>query len=145
MRQNLASLFGLRDLRACPLIAAQLILAQRLYMLFERAGRDPLPDLAVRLHSMSAAHAVATLSRTVMQDWPENFLLRRPCCPQMSPDEALLAEITLAAALGDRTAAHEAMRDMLPHKARERLFDAALAAVATISEAQAEAARHDNG
>lgn len=122
MTAKLDQMFANKDLRTHPLIAMHVIMATRLSLLYARAGRDPLPDLAVRLRSMRAAQAHQTLMVAIDRLWPESFTIRRPCCMEMSPDEMLLADVAAAAMHGDRWRAMDAMRDLLPGLARERLF-----------------------
>ena len=122
MTRNLQTMFGCRDLRASPVIAVQTVMAARISIIYARAGRDPLPDMAVRLRSMRAAQALQAMLETVNRIWPEPFLAYRPCCMAMTPDEALIAEVTLAALRGSRAHAREAMRDLLPCLSRDRLF-----------------------
>jgi predicted lipoprotein len=119
---TLMTRFGLNDLRACTVPAVHAVMATRLHVLYAQCGHDPLPDLAVRLRSMRAARAVATLNAAIDRVWPESFAVHRPCCMLMSPDEALLAQVATAAAQGKRAAAMDAMRDYLPALSRERLF-----------------------
>jgi len=140
MTQSLDQLFGFKDLRSSPAMGLHVVMATRLTILFARTGRDPLPDLAVRLRSMRAAQGVEALVQTIDKIWPEPFAVHRPCCMAMTPDEALLSDVVTAATFGDRAIAMEAMRDLLPTMARERLFrDAvelvdAIQAVRTSSE-----------
>lgn len=137
MKPDLDALFGCKDLRASPVIAVQTVMATRLATLYERAGRDPLPDMAVRLRSLRAAQALRALVGTISQLWPERFLARRPCCMVMSPDEALIGEVAAATLRGDRAGAMDAMRDLLPAIARERLFRDMVELVDAIRAAQA--------
>ncbi len=122
MIARLDQLFASQDMRSHPLAAMHVVMATRLAFLYSRAGRDPIPDLAVRLRSMRAAQAHASLMATIGEVWPETFMVRRPCCMALGPDEMLLADLASAALRGDRAAATQAMRDMLPAPARERLF-----------------------
>ena len=122
MTAKLDQIFAYKDLRAHPLIAMHVVMATRLSLLYVRAGRDPLPDLAVRLRSMRAAQSHQTLMMAIDRIWPESFTIRRPCCMDLSPDEMLLADVAAAAMHGDRGQAMDAMRDLLPGLARERIF-----------------------
>ena len=73
MAQNLDQLFGMKDLRSCPVVAMHVVMATRLSIVFNRVERDPLPDLAVRLRSMSAAQAIETMVMMINDLWPEPF------------------------------------------------------------------------
>lgn len=136
MAINLNALFAFRDLRAFPLTAMHMIMATRLCILFGQAGRDPLPDLAVRLRSMDAARRVGRLVRAIQHDWPEHFLVHRPCCMTLSPDEAVLGDLAVAAAQGDESSAVTLLRDMLPADTARFLFREAVTAAAAIQAAR---------
>lgn len=140
MTPDLDAMFASRDLRANPMIAMHVVMATRLSILFARAGRDPLPGLAVRLRSMRAAQAAMSLVAAIGRVWPENVTMRRPCCTVMSPDEMLIADVAAAAARGDRRAAMDAMRDLLPCLSRDRLFREMVELVDAIRAAQAQPA-----
>jgi len=136
MTKDLSILFAFRDLRAFPLTAMHMIMAMRLCILFGQAGRDPLPDLAVRLRSMEAARRVERIVRSIQQSWPEQFLVHRPCCLALSPDEALLGDLTVAATQGDENGAAQLLRDMLPAETARPLFLETVAAAGAIQAAQ---------
>lgn len=136
MARDLQTLFAFRDLRAFPLTAMHMIMATRLCILFGQAGRDPLPDLAVRLRSMDAARRVTQIVRTIQQDWPEHFLIHRPCSMALTPDEALLGDLVINADRGDECAATALLGDMLPRDSIHYLFREISVAVAAIQCAQ---------
>ncbi len=136
MTKDLSALFAFRDLRAFPLTAMHMIMATRLCILYGQAGRDPLPDLAVRLRSMDAARRVERIVQTVQESWPEHFLIHRPCCLALSPDEALLGDLAIAATQGDEPGAVQLFRDMLPADIAGQLFQDAVAAAGAIQTAQ---------
>lgn len=138
MTARFETYFALRDLRAHPLVAMHVVMGTRLSLLYGRAGRDPLPDLAVRLRSMRAAQAQLSLTAAIGRLWPDIFTLRRPCCMILSPDEMLLADLAVAAMRGDRDGAMDAMRDFLPSRARDRLFGEMVELVDAIRSAQTE-------
>lgn len=141
MKRDLSALFACRDLRSYPLSAMHMIMGARLCILFGQAGRDPLPDLAVRLRSMNAARRVAQLVQTIQQVWPEHFLIHRPCAMALSPDETLLGDLAVAAAAGDEETARLIMRDMLPEDISRLLFADALGAASAIQAAQMQSQR----
>ena len=140
MIRTLHTLFALRDLRTSPVVVVQTIIAARIAILYARAGRDYLPDMAVRLRSMRAAQALQAVLETANAVWPEPLLVHRPCCTMMTPDEALVADITLAAMRGSRGHAMEAMRDLLPSLPRDRLFGEMIELVDAIRAVQADPA-----
>jgi hypothetical protein len=143
MPASFEDIFALRDLRAHPLVAMHVVMGTRLSLLYSRAGRDPLPDLAVRLRSMRAAQAQLALTAAIGRHWPDSFTLRRPCCMTLSPDEMVLADVAVAAMRGDHGVAMDAMRDFLPGLARDRLFCEMIELVDAIRSAQTEPAERE--
>src|SRR5687767_807146 len=89
------------DLRVQSYGAVHLVMTMRLRAIFERAERDPLAELAARLCSVPAAIAVLELGDTIAAAWPEPFVVGRPCCVKMSPDEHTLAQMARSAHAGD--------------------------------------------
>lgn len=136
MSRNFAEMFAQRDLRASPVIAVQTVMAMRIATLYVRSGRDPLPDMAVRLRSIRAAQALQALTASLARLWPEPFQARRPCCMAMSPDEAVIADLAVAALHGNHVAAIHATQDMLSSFSREQLFSSMIELVDAIRAAQ---------
>lgn len=136
MAQDLNALFRFKDLRSYPLTGMHMIMGTRLCILFGQAGRDPTPDLAVRLRSMEAARRVARLVRSIQEAWPDAFLVHPPCCMTLSPDEALLGDLVVAATRGDEDSAVVLMRDVFPAETVRHLFLETVAAAAAIQSAQ---------
>ncbi len=91
-----------QDVRALTLTGLHMTMAMRLCAMFDTAGRDPVPDLARRYHSIEAACAVHGLVQTIKQVWPEPFMVNRPCCLAMTPDEASLSALVRHALAADR-------------------------------------------
>ena len=145
MTRDLSALFAFRDLRSFPLTAMNLIMAARLCIIFGQTGRDPVPDLAVRLRSMDAARRVARLVGGIQQGWSEHFLVHRPCCMTLSPDEALLGDLAVMALQGDETGATQLLRDTLPCDVTHFMFHETIAAVAAIRSAQLQPHRPAGG
>jgi len=143
MARNLSSLFALRDLRTFPLSAMHVVMGMRLCILYGQAGRDPLPDLAVRLRSMDAARRVERVVRTVQGAWPEHFLIHRPCSMGLTPDEAVIAQLSVAAAEGNEARAAMLLGDMLKRQVIDELFLNLVGAVAAIQQARFQPHRRD--
>ena len=137
MAQDLNALFRFKGLRSYPLTAMHMIMGTRLCIMFGQAGRDPTPDLAVRLRSMDAARLVARLVRSIQELWPEPFLVHRPCCMALSPDETLLGDLVVAATRGDEDSAVVMMRDVFPADTSRHLFRETVGAAAAIQPASA--------
>ena len=136
MPARLDRLFQFQDLRNCTLATMHVVMATRLTTRFMMAGRDPLPDLAVRLRSVAAARRIEALVVLVNALWPEPFLIHQPCCMMLSPDELLLAQVATAAAHGDHAGGLRAVSDFLPNASGERLFRECAATLAAIQATQ---------
>jgi len=90
------------DVRGLTLTGLHMVMAMRLCALFDQADRDPVPDLARRYRSIEAACAVHGLVQTIKQVWPEPFMVNRPCCLAMTPDEVTLSALVRNAMFADR-------------------------------------------
>jgi hypothetical protein len=86
---------------------------------------------------------MAQLVRSIQELWPDAFLVHRPCCMALSPDETLLGDLAVAAVRGDAESAVLMMRDTLPANASRHLFLEAVAATAAIQSAQFQPHRPD--
>lgn len=121
-----------QDVRGLSLKGLHVTMAMRLCALFDAAGRDPVPDLARRYRSIEAACAVHGLVMTIKQVWPEPFMVNRPCCLTMTPDEMTLAALARAAISGQREAFSEAITGFVRAERHEALYNATIHAVALI-------------
>ncbi|NMN05597.1 MULTISPECIES: hypothetical protein [unclassified Novosphingobium] len=128
-----ASLARPQDVRALSLTALHVVMAMRLSAMFERVGRDPVPDLAQRYRSVEAAAAVHALVRRVIRTWPERFLVNRPCQLVMTPDEATLAAMTRHALAGDSDGFAELLRGFVRADRLDGLYHATQHAAALLS------------
>lgn len=128
--QKVAALAAPLRIESVDPLGARFIHALRLIALHERVGRDPLPELAVRLSSVEVAAKTLILASTIACVWPENVVVSRFCCCMISHDEATIGAMVDAAGRADRTA-FEAMIDGLIRPDRgHRLWEASLALVA---------------
>lgn len=114
----------------CDAIGARFIHALRLIALHERLGRDPVPELAVRLGSVAVAAKALILAQTIAATWPENITVSRFCCRLMSHDEATIGAFVDAAARGDRVGFEDALTGLIRPERMHRLWDSALALTA---------------
>lgn len=110
------------DIRSLPIAAVHVVMAMRLCVLCAKTGHDPLPRLVERFGGTLAGRRFRVAVEMVGGAWPDPFLINRPCCAALSPDEAMLAEMAVAAAAGDRLHFDQVSRDMLGDDARSRLF-----------------------
>lgn len=116
-------------------MAARFVHSLRLIALHQRAGRDPVPELAARLGSFDVAAKSLALAQTVAATWPENVHVSRFCCQRLTHDEATIGALIDRAWERDR-AGFDAQIDDLVRPARvQRLWDAVLALV--VAEASA--------
>jgi hypothetical protein len=129
---TIAALARRDEIRALPLLLVELVMAMRVAALFERAGRDPVPDLARRYRSVEAATAVDGLVRTVVRCWPERFVVNRPCCTALTPDEATLAALGRLGRHGDRDGFAAQLAGFVRADRHEALYQATIHAIALL-------------
>ncbi len=111
-------------------IGARFVHALRLIALHERIGRDPVPELAVRLGSVEAAAKALILAQTISAVWPENIHVGRFCCRLLSHDEATIGAVVDAAARGDRPGFEGALAGLVRPERMHRLWEGALTLIA---------------
>lgn len=111
-------------------IAGRFVHALRLIALHERIGRDPVPELAVRLGSVEVAAKALILAQTISASWPENIHVSRFCCRLLSHDEATIGAFVDAAAGADRPAFEAALAGLIRADRMPRLWEGALALTA---------------
>lgn len=111
-------------------IAGRFLHALRLIALHERLGRDPVPELAVRLGGVEVAAKSLILAQTISACWPENIHVSRFCCRLMSHDEATIGAFVDAAALADRAAFQAALAGLVRPDGMHRLWENTPALVA---------------
>ena len=104
--------------------AAQAVLALRYCILCRRNERDPMPELERRWGNILAARRYRLVVETIGHVWPDPFAVAPPCCPRVSFDEELLANIVIAAGHGDRVHFDYLTGEMLGSDARAMLFTA---------------------
>lgn len=130
--RTVESLRRAHDVRGLTLTGLHMTMAMRLCALFDSAGRDPLPDLARRYHSIEAACAVHGLVQTIKQVWPEPFMVNRPCCLAMTPDEVTLSALVRAALSGDRQGFAQVVDGFVRADRCSALYEATIHAVALL-------------
>ncbi|MFN3989660.1 MAG: DNA-directed RNA polymerase subunit beta' [Erythrobacter sp.] len=111
-------------------VAARFIHALRLIALHERVGRDPVPELALKLGGVEIAAKALMLAHTIAAVWPENIHVSRFCCRLLSHDEATIGAFIDAAAAGDRVGFEAAVTGLIRESRAPRLWEAALALAA---------------
>ena len=111
-------------------IAGRFIHALRLIALHERMGRDPVPELALRLGSVAIAAKALILAQAISATWPENIHVSRFCCSLLSHDEATIGAFIDAASYGDRAGFEDALAGLIRPERMHRLWEGALALTA---------------
>jgi hypothetical protein len=111
-------------------IARRFLHALRLIALHEKMGRDPVPELAVRLGSVEVAAKALILAHTISASWPENIHVSQFCCRLMSHDEASIGAFVDAAAEGNRMGFEAALTGLIRPERMHRLWEGALALTA---------------
>ncbi len=111
-------------------IAGRFIHALRLIALHERMGRDPVPELAVRLGSVDVAARALILAQAISSSWPDNIHVSRFCCGLLSHDEATIGSFVDATAAGDRKGFEGALTGLIRPERMHRLWEGALALTA---------------
>ena len=111
-------------------IGGRFIHALRLIALYERAGRDPVPELAAKLGGVEIAAKALMLAQVISAVWPENIHVSRFCCRLLSHDEATIGAFVDAAANGDRVRFEAAVTGLIRESRAARLWEAALSLAA---------------
>lgn len=111
-------------------IGGRFVHALRLIALHERVGRDPVPELALRLGGVEVAAKSLMLANTISASWPEQFHVSRFCCRLMSHDEATIGAFVDAAANGDRIGFEATLAGLIRPDRMHRLWEGALALTA---------------
>lgn len=111
-------------------IAGRFIHALRLIAVHDRLGRDPVPELAVRLGSVEIAAKALIMAQIIAASWPEHIAVSRFCCRLLSHDEATIGAFIDAASAGDRIAFEMALDGLIRPERAHRLWENALALAA---------------
>jgi hypothetical protein len=111
-------------------IGGRFVHALRLIALHERIGRDPVPELAVRLGNIEVAAKALILAQTISANWPENIHISRFCCRLLSHDEVTIGAFVDAAAKADRQGFEAALTGLIRADRMHRLWEGALALTA---------------
>jgi hypothetical protein len=129
-RAILARLAAPPRIEALGPIGARFVHALRLIALCERAGRDPVPELALRLGGVEIAVRSLILAQAISACWPENIHVSRYCCRLLSHDEVTIGAMVDAAARGDRGGFEAVLGGLVRSERWHRLWEGALALVA---------------
>lgn len=111
-------------------IAGRFVHALRLVAFHERIGRDPVPELAMRLGGVEVAAKALILAQAISACWPENIIVSRFCCSLLSHDEATIGAFVDAAARADRVGFEAALTGFIRADRMHPLWGGALALAA---------------
>ena len=129
-RQTIAALAKPPRIESLGPIGGRFIHALRLIALYERAGRDPVPELAAKLGGAEVAAKALMMAQLISAVWPENIHVSRFCCRLLSHDEATIGAFIDAAARGDRTGFEAAVTGLVRESRAARLWEGALSLAA---------------
>lgn len=103
-------------------LPARLVRALRLWVVQTQQNVCPMESVAAVLGSLRSAAHLHLLLEEVAVAWPDPFAVAPPCCPRLSHDELLLADMVRLAVRGDRPGFDRLLAEMIPPDERERLF-----------------------
>ncbi|MFL0355455.1 DNA-directed RNA polymerase subunit beta' [Erythrobacter sp. GH1-10] len=134
-RSTIADLARSPRIESLGPLGARFVYSLRLIALHDRANRDPVSELAVRLGSVEVAAKALALAQAISSVWPENIHVSRFCCQMLSHDEATIGKLIDSAATCDRAGFEEAIAGLVRPDRHHRLWDAALGLVAAETRA----------
>ena len=123
--------------------AGRILGALRVWAVSLRAGRCPIAAAGSRLGSLRLGAHLHLLLEEIGAAWPDPFAVSPPCCPRLSHDEALLAQMVGLAGHGRRPQFDRLLADLLPFEERERLFLSAGTLLRILRENAGPRPRHD--
>ncbi|MBD2843476.1 DNA-directed RNA polymerase subunit beta' [Erythrobacter rubeus] len=115
--------------------AARFVYSLRLIALHDRAWRDPVPELAVRLGSVEVAARALALSQAISSCWPEAVHVSRFCCQLLSHDEMTIGSLIDCAVRCDRPGFEGAIAGLVRPDRVHRMWEAVLGLVAAEANA----------
>lgn len=107
-------------------IAARFVYSLRLIALHERARRDPVPELTLRLGSVEVAAKALALFQAIGSTWPETVHVSRFCCHFLTHDEATIGGWIDAVVDRDSQAFEDAVAGLIRPDRTQRLWDSTL-------------------
>jgi len=110
-------------------IAARFVYSLRLIALHERARRDPVPELTVRLGGVEIAAKSLALSHAITGMWPEDIHVSRFCCQCLTHDEETIAAMVEHTVQRRRADFAAQIEGFIRPDREHRLWDAATALV----------------
>jgi hypothetical protein len=116
-------------------VARRAIYSLRLIAVHERAGRDPVSELAMRLGNVETAAKALALGQAVAATWPENICFSRFCCDLLTHDEATIAALVTGAVQRDRSGFEAAIAGLIRPDRAHILWEAVLSLVAAEAHA----------
>ncbi|ALE18080.1 hypothetical protein AMC99_02809 [Altererythrobacter epoxidivorans] len=115
-------------------VAARFIYSLRLVATYQRARRDPAPELAQRLGQFTIAIKSLQLLDTIGHAWPDPVNVRRFCCCHLSHDELTLGRMMEAAWRGDEEGFARQVDGLVRSERIDRIWNDAVALVMAEAE-----------
>ncbi|MEE4289293.1 MAG: DNA-directed RNA polymerase subunit beta' [Erythrobacter sp.] len=131
----LSELAAPRPVAALGPVAARFVHSLRLIALHERVGRDPVPELAVRLGGVEIAARALAFSQAIAASWPENVHVSRFCCCNLTHDEVTIGALVDCAWVRDRKGFEAQVEGLVRPDRIHRLWEGVLALVAAEARA----------
>jgi hypothetical protein len=110
---------------------ATVVRIERLLHLAEYKRRQAPPGVKLGTSAISGATG-AIRSRRIKQVWPEPFMVNRPCCHAMTPDEVTLSALVRNARSGNRAGFAQAVDGFVRAERHPALYEATVHAVALL-------------
>lgn len=117
--RSLARTPALADLDPLP---GRAVGALRHWAVALRTGGCPIAAAGERLGSLRLGAHLHLLLEEIGAAWPDPFAVSPPCCPRLSHDEALLADMLTLAGRGHRPGFDRLLADLIPFDEREPLY-----------------------
>ncbi len=114
--------FALRSFLDIPIFQARLIFAFRHAVICHALHKDPYDHLIRQYRSIAIAKKIVALTTQIQAIWPYNFMVMRPCCRVLSPDEATLCDGYACASARNFPAFATVTTDILPAKTARQLY-----------------------
>lgn len=122
---DLGLIASMPDIRHLSAAQGRIALAMRIAVVFNKLGRNPMPELENRLGSSRAVGHFLNMIGEMGSTWPEPIYVNPPCCPKLSYDEMMLLDLLEACGRADRKAFDERLLDLVSAQARDKIYCAA--------------------
>ena len=118
--------YALPSLYDVPVEHAQMVIGIRHILCCRLVNADPLHALIQRFRTVGPVRELLHIADVICTVWPGKFVLMRPCCRSISPDETILLAALSAAQSRDFATFRSKSSDMLTPDAARTLFTAVM-------------------